>query len=57
MDVQNDILDYLGSEATVEMLRAEFGGLNLSQIKSKLDQWFPSDNNTKLANKIDDYLN
>lgn len=57
MDVQNDILDYLGSEATVEMLRAEFGGLNLSQIKSKLDQLFPGDDNAKLANKINDYLN
>lgn len=57
MDVQNDILDYLGSEATVEMLRAEFGGLNLGQIKSKLDQLFPGDDNAKLANKINDYLN
>ena len=57
MDVQNDILDYLGNEATVEMLHAEFDGLNLSQIKSKLDEMFPSDNNTKLASNINDYIN
>lgn len=56
MDAQNEILDYLGSEYTEEMLRADFGGKDYQEILATLNQWFPSDNNERLAKKINEYL-
>lgn len=56
MDVQNEILDYLGDQATVETLHEDFDGLNQFKILAKLNEWFPSDDNESLAVKIYDYL-
>lgn len=56
MDVQTEILDYLGSEMTVATLRSEFGGKSRDEITKILNRWFPSDDNEKLAGKIFDYL-
>ncbi len=36
MDIQNEILDYLGDQATVETLHEDFDGLNKSEIIAKL---------------------
>lgn len=55
MDIQNDILDYLGSQYTAKMLHSDFGGKTIAQCLALLDAWFPSCNNTALAEKICDY--
>lgn len=55
MDVQNEILDYLGSEATVEMLHQEYDGKSVDEILADLNSMFPSDDNADLAQKIYDY--
>jgi len=49
------ILEHLGSEATEEMVHAEFDGLSTAEITEKLNEWFPSDDNTELAEMIADY--
>lgn len=56
MDVQNEILDYLGDQATIETLHEDFDGLSKNDVLSKLNEWFPSDDNEVLAQKIFDYL-
>jgi len=55
MDVQNEILDYLGSEVTVEMLHQEYDGKSVDEILADLNSMFPSDDNADLAQKIYDY--
>lgn len=53
MDIQNDILDYLGSEFTEEMLHEEFDGKSLAEITATLNEWFPTEDNDRLANAIE----
>ena len=52
MSIQNDILDYLGSEFTEEMLHEEFDGKSLDEITATLNEWFPTVDNERLANEI-----
>ena len=52
MSIQNDILDYLGSEITEEMLHEEFDGKSLDEITATLNEWFPTEDNERLANEI-----
>ena len=52
MSIQNDILDYLGSEFTEEMLHEEFDGKSLDEITATLNEWFPTEDNERLANEI-----
>ena len=52
MNIQNDILDYLGSEFTEEMLHEEFDGKSLEEIVTTLNEWFPTENNDRLASAI-----
>jgi len=54
MSIQNDILDYLGSEFTEEMLHEEFDGKSLEEITATLNEWFPTEDNERLANAIKD---
>ena len=56
MDIQNEILDYLGDQATIEMLHEDLDGLNKSEILAKLNEWFPTEENETLANKIYEYI-
>lgn len=56
MDIQNEILDYLGDQATIETLHEDFEDLNKSEILAKLDEWFPTEENETLANKIHEYI-
>ncbi len=56
MDIQNEILDYLGDQATVETLHEDFDGLNKSEIIAKLNEWFPTEENEILSEKIHDYI-
>lgn len=56
MDVQNEILDYLGDQATIETLHEDFDGLSKNDVLAKLNEWFPSDDNEVLSQKIFDYL-
>ena len=50
------ILEHLGSEASEEMVYAEFGGLSQAEILAKLNEWFPADDNEKLSEMIADYV-
>ncbi len=56
MDIQNEILDYLGDQATIEALHEDFDGLNKTEILAKLNEWFPTEENETLAEKIFDYI-
>ena len=56
MDVQNDILDYLGPEATEEMLKNEYNEKSFEYILHDLNYMFPHDDNNDLAQKIYDYF-
>lgn len=56
MDIQNEILDYLGDQATAETLHEDFDGLNKSEILAKLNEWFPTEENETLAEKIHGYI-
>ena len=56
MNVQNDILDYLGGEATEEDLRKEFSGKTTEEILEILNGWFSQEDNQELAQNITDYL-
>lgn len=56
MDIQNEILDYLGDQATIETLHEDFEDLNKSEILAKLNEWFPTEENETLANKIHEYI-
>jgi hypothetical protein len=52
MSIQNDILDYLGSEFTEKILHEEFDGKSLEEITATLNEWFPTEDNERLANEI-----
>lgn len=56
MDIQNEILDYLGDQATIETLHEDFDGLNKTEILAKLNEWFPTEENETLAEKIFEYI-
>jgi hypothetical protein len=56
MDVQNEILDYLGNQATIETLHDDFGGLDETEILAKLNEWFPTEENEELAKRIFEYI-
>lgn len=56
MDIQNEILDYLGDQATIETLHEDFDGLNKTEILAKLNEWFPTEENETLAEKIYGYI-
>lgn len=56
IDLQNDILDRLGSTYTIEMLRNDFGGKTMEQVAQTLRKWFPGEDNDQLAQNIFDYL-
>ena len=57
MNIQNDVLDYLGSEFTEEMLHQEFDGKSSAEILAVINEWFPSEeNNEKFADLIYEYV-
>lgn len=57
MGLQNDILDYLGSEATEELLHKYYDGKTQDEILADLNEMFPQDENEDLAERIYEYLN
>ena len=56
MDIQNDVLDYLGSSYTEEELHKDFDGKTLDGITATLNEWFPAEDNERLANAIYDFV-
>jgi hypothetical protein len=56
MDIQNEILDYLGDQATIKTLHEDFDGLNKTEILVKLNEWFPTEENETLAENIFEYI-
>ena len=57
MDNQLDnILEYLGSETTEQMVIDEFSGKTKQAILDTLNEWFPDDENEWLAEDIHDWL-
>lgn len=56
MDIQNDVLDYLGNSVSEQDFHDEFDGKSLDEIKAILEQWFPGEpNNDTLAENIQKY--
>ncbi len=52
MDIQNDILDRLGSSYDEEMFHNDFDGKSLEEIQAILQEWFPGEDNDTLAEDI-----
>lgn len=57
MNLQNDILDYFGADATEEMVRNEYTGKTYEEILTDLNSMWPQDENEKLAHRIFEWLN
>ena len=56
MNIQTDILDFLGSDATEEMVHQEFDGKTETEVLAILNEMFPSDDNQTLAHDIYEYI-
>ena len=50
------ILEYLGTQATEEMVSDYFGGKSLAEVLAELDDIWPHDDNRELAEAIVSYL-
>lgn len=57
MDIQNDVLDRLGSSYDEEMFHNDFDGKSLEEIQAILKEWFPGEDNDTLAEDIKRYAN
>lgn len=57
MDIQNDVLDFLGSSYDEEQFHKDFDGKSPEEILAILEQWFPGEENESLAEKIEQYAN
>ncbi len=57
MDIQNDVLDFLGSSYDEEMFHKDFDGKSPEEILAILEQWFPGEENESLAENIKQYAN
>jgi hypothetical protein len=57
MDIQNDVLDRLGSSYDEEMFHNDFDGKSLEEIQAILQEWFPGEDNDTLAEDIKRYAN
>lgn len=56
MNVQNEILEFFGTEATEEMVRDEYKGKSQEEILESLNQMWPKDENEELAEKVYEWL-
>ena len=52
--IQNEILEYLGSEMNEDDVQQEFGGKTYDEILATLNEWFPTEENEGLAQAIAD---
>ena len=57
MNIQNDVLDFLGSSYDEEMFHKDFDGKSPEEIAAILEQWFPGEENETLAANIQQYAN
>lgn len=56
MSTLDYILEHLGTSVSENDVHTEFDGKSESEILAILDEWFPSENNQTLAEKIHEFV-